>query len=309
MKLFDLPKLPFTERAGCADQAFFYDEEANHGWLQHIYPQGYGQTMGDRTYLQVFADFVRPYLKGMVVDIGGNDGSLGSLLGRPYMVVDGDGAIESCELGGENFVSSHTIEHLRNPEILISKVGKAIGGGVFGLQFPSLDLLVEDSRFDQIHHQHLHYFSERSITKLLKDHGLRVIAKQWNPDHWGTLMLVCVKGDGQVTGKRITGTDIKFAKHVFQMEMAICKYFLKEGFVCYGASPMLPIFGYYLPIDKAEFIAEDNKKKCGGRVKNQYDLKGRDVLITVTSKLTARLLTSKAFEAGARNVINPFHQL
>lgn len=306
--IFDLPNLPFTETPGSADQAFVFDEETRHGRLKYFYPQAYGQQMGDRTYLTVFADFLRPYLHGEVVDIGGNDGTLGSLLGKPYFIVDGAGGIEKAEIAGQNFVSSHTIEHLADPEILIRKVANALGGGVFGLQFPSLDLLVEDSRFDQVFHGHYHYFSERSITALLAKHDLRVVAKKWNSDHWGTLMLVCVKGQGEVTGRQITATDIKYSRFMFRMQMTATKNHLKD-FVCYGASPMLPVLGYYLPIHKAEFVADDDKRKSGGGVRSDYDLKGRDVLITAVSKLTARLLTSKAFEKGARNVIVPFHQL
>ncbi len=334
-KLFSLPDYPFTEREGVMDQGFLFCD-CGHGRLQTIVPGLYGELRTGKSdsakhSIDVFAEFVMEHVSTSetVIDIGGNDGSLAKQFhARNYLLVDPQASfglkttIEQVDLKPYKhelklILSSHTLEHVPDPHVFMRKVSECMTeDDILALQFPSLEMLVEDSRMDHIHHQHIHYFSERSISRLLAKYGFKVIASKFNPDHWGALMLVCKKGVGAVQGGEITANEILNARISFRLEMAACEMRLKRrAFISYGASQMLPILSYYLPsIEKAQFIADDNESVSGvwrnRAITNQYNFAGRDVLITgISSKYTARKLVQKALGAGARNVIVPLHQL
>ena len=120
-----------------------------------------------------------------IIDIGANDSSLlkmfesgdNKLVEDPNMKSDNPNIkcvneyIEDCDLNeygeGKIIVCSHTLKHMYEVrsffENLISKV--SYEDDIF-FQFPPLELLVLDSRFDQINHQHLNYFSLKSINSL-----------------------------------------------------------------------------------------------------------------------------------------------
>jgi hypothetical protein len=316
-KVLDLPKFPLTEVDGVADQEFLFCESCSHGKLKAIIPPevlyARPSKMGqDKSYLDRFASFVKRYGDFLVVvDIGANDGSLLSRFAGWKVPIDREsGGIENADLSSlkdkrKLILSSHTLEHIERADVAIGQVSAVMGEmDLLAIQVPSLDLLVEDARIDQIHHQHIHYFSERSLTALLAKNGLEVIDCEFNPDHWGALMVVCRKGNGQPRGKKIGGLDLAAAVLSFTSEMAHVTYkLLGRKFVAYGEGQMLPVLSYWLPeLVNADFIADDSK--------GPFNLRDRDVLISaVSSKMTARLLLTKAFEKGARNVFVPFRQL
>ena len=318
-KVFSLPGYPFTDKPGVGDQGFLFCE-CGHGMLEKVYPQESGR-MGEDHYLNVFADFIKRHADhyDLVIDIGGNDGSLANRFNSAYEVIDPsvNCGIEEVILTRFKFthklyVSSHTLEHVEDPNLFISKVSRSLRyEDTVALQVPSLECLVEDFRFDQIHHQHIHYFSERSLTALLAKHGLEVIASEFNYDHWGALMVVAKPGKGHASGKKLERLDVLFSRFIFTTNMGTWRYKLRNGgFVAFGASPMLPVMDYHLPLEKADFIADDDRSKEGfwrnKVVTSDYSLKDRDVVITASSKVSTRKLTSKALSLGARNVYTPF---
>lgn len=319
--VLDLPDFPLTEVAGKVDQKFLFCQECTHGKLEvfvspevlYTKPSKMGS---DRSYLDRFAHFVKNHGDfPVIVDIGGNDGSLLERFSGIKIAIDpqSDGIKKTIEEADLFFLkdkrklilSSHTLEHLQDPSIFASKVSQVMGpDDLLAIQIPSMELMVEDGRLDHIHNQHLHYFSERSLTTLLKTYGLEVIEVQFNPDHWGALMVVAKKGEGKVTGRKIEGLDLAAAILSFTGGMAHLTYKLhNRKFIAYGEGQMFPILSYWLPsLNDAEFIADDSK--------GPFILRDRDVVVTaVSSKMTARLLVMKAFEKGARNVFTPFNQL
>ena len=62
-------------------------------------------------------------------------------------------------------------------------------------QFPGLELLVEKARYDQIHHQHINYFSIKSVCYMLEEAGAEIIDYKFNPFHWGAIMIAFKKKD------------------------------------------------------------------------------------------------------------------
>lgn len=319
--LFGYPELPVSS-VESADLRFMFCNLCSHGMLDRVVDAP-GELVSGKSHsatkcLEVFAEWVRHWCAGAntIIDIGGNDSTLLQMfIGDTKVCIDpmvGE-SIEEADLTRYRFpqkliLSSHTIEHLGDPTILVSKVAEVMREKDYlALQFPSLDLLVQDCRLDQVHHQHIHYFSERSISALLAPYGLKIIASHFNHDHWGTLMVVCKKGAGGIQGKQITWLDILNARITFSLEMMACDMRLKKKpFVAYGYGPMFRVLGYHLPsLKEAEYIVDDDptKGKTGS-------LAEKDVFISAfSSKMTARQLMAKAFERGARNVMVPLQTL
>jgi hypothetical protein len=319
-QVIDLPSYPFTDKPSAADQEFLFCS-CGHGMLKNVYPQESGK-MGEANYLSVFAEFVKKHVGhyDLVIDIGGGDASLCKLFSGPYQVIDPaiNCGIEEAHLQSFKFthkliLSSHTLEHIPDPNLFVSKVSACLRKeDTVALQVPSLDWLVEDQRFEQVYHQHIHYFSERSLTALLAKHGLKVIATEFNPDHWGAIMVIARKGDGAAAGRPITRLDVVFSRFCFGTAIGLWRYKLRNGgFLIYGASPMLPVMEYHLPVlAKAEYIADDDGNKEGIwrnlLVTPDYQFKDRDVVIASCSKATSRRMMAKAIDLGARNVYAPF---
>jgi 2-polyprenyl-3-methyl-5-hydroxy-6-metoxy-1,4-benzoquinol methylase len=59
--------------------------------------------------------------------------------------------------------------------------------GVFVVQAIYLGGMVENTAFDQVYHEHLCYYTLRSLSALLNRHGLEIFAAQLVPIHGGTI--------------------------------------------------------------------------------------------------------------------------
>lgn len=353
--IIDLPRFPLTERyepasvefvdRGYFDQALLFCEACTHGKLAAVVPPAelYGAdyltrsagSVGSLAAIDHFASFITETpMDGVqtVIDIGGNDASLvGRLPGACKVVVDphADGDvhilrafIEDADLGPwkadrKLIVSSHTLEHIQHPQEFIDKVNSVcMHGDWLAIQVPGLDALVHDARIDHIHHQHIHYFSRRSLSKLLAKAGFEIVRHRYDFTHYGALMMMCRKGAGEASNPRIVPSDILSAQRRFKAQMRSAR--VPEESIAFGAALMLPVLAYHLPaLAAVEYIADNSKAKHGLRyinfdraIRSDYDLKGRDVVITgISTKLACRALVAQAFEKGARNVLVPLNNL
>lgn len=337
----------FEPGRGRADQAFMFCVACVHGGLanaippEQLYGQGYrtrtAASVGSKRAVENFAAFAKEHcpLDGVktVIDIGGNDASLVNCFsGKRRVVVDPNAQGDDVEIVrefAENadlhpwkadrkiVLCSHTLEHVPNLTAFMASVGACIDpSDRFALQFPSLELLLDGCHINQIHHQHVHYFSLRSATIFLARHGFRILASRFDPDHYGALMIVAERGEPAEPPKsRIRATTVFWRRQLFDRVMHQANARIeKKGWIALGASLMLPTLVYYLPaLNDVEYIADNDRSKNGLRYVNfnkqicsKYDLKGRDVVVTATStKLACRALTAQAFKDGARNVVVP----
>jgi hypothetical protein len=298
----------------------------------------YGDSYGYRTKnsgtaqaaITRFLDFIG-VVPGVdtVIDIGASDGYLLSYSGIAHKVAvdphaeieDGDAvralfenaALSSYQGRRKLFVASHTLEHVPDVDAFLSKIsGLWRDGDKLAISVPSLDLMVAECRMDWVHHQHVQYFSERSLGLLLAKHGFGILKSQFDHQHWGALMLLCDRKVRGVKAESMNKWTISRAHTEF--EHMISEVSVPKGAIGFGAGPMVPVLRYHLPaLENIAYIADNDRSKNGLRYTNfdksiraDYDLADRDVVITaVTSKLSARALTAQAFERGARNVIVP----
>ncbi len=300
-----------TQKIGLVDQKFHFCQTCGHGQLANLIDKNilYGHCYRTRTSsspsavgaLDVFADFIENILGDRKVktllEVGCNDiyflnklkdkadvlygidpilkdkenqvsDSKIKLIGDFFENVD----LKAVRIKADIILSSHTFEHVEQPAELIEKlIISAADNALFFFQFPGLDALVRDARFDQMFHQHLNYFSERSVQFLLEKLGVELIDIKVNPYHWGALMVAFRKKKADRAKSKnisvpITGALIKQQYQVFKNNMQVTAGRLAvipdENLYGFGAALMMPVLDYYLEgLRRIKYIIDDDKNK------------------------------------------------
>ncbi len=194
-------------------------------------------------YLTNFFRFIKKnvkkdFNKKAIIDIGGNDSTFLSLFKNKIKInidpnASGDEEIIKERKYFENvnfskfkklekiYVSSHTIEHLIDINDLIKKISSTIKIGDFiFLQFPSFELFIKHSRFDQITHQHLNLYSLNSISKILNKHSLFIRKFEFDESVYGTLRLFVKKSKKKITLCLIS-KQLKLRKNLKNLQIFI----------------------------------------------------------------------------------------
>jgi hypothetical protein len=363
-----------TRPLAILDQSFCFCERCGHGQLTNTIPADflYGSNYFTRTSnssaktaIDDFLKFVKPQLPARrmksILEIGCNDLYMLSelkdraetlcgidpiwkgreqetstpklrVIGAFIEEVDATRLVEDRDV----VLCSHTLEHIDDPlSLLRSLVAGASSKTRFFFQFPGLDPLVKDGRFDQLHHQHLNYFTLQSAIAALEKAGAELLSYEFNYYHWGALMISFRKRSGGATAKhrklgrsveRLTGRRIRDRYALFRQSMKAINAQLRQlratqkvyGF---GAALMLPLLAYHIPeIAKLECIIDDDPEKQGlyyinfplkivpaGRVKN---LGHSAIAVTaINSKQNVRALTRKLIDLQVKDIFIPTHVL
>ena len=344
------------------DQKLMFCPKSNHAYLGKLLPQDFiynsenyhtvsSASQGSVTALNNFFAFITKNIKEgteSFVDIGANDTLLlkkfkdkdVNLIGIDPNINSDDGSIvcikdylENVDLnkyakGKKTFISSHTLEHIYDPRKFMKILSESsTEEDQFFFQFPSLDLLVRDNRFDQIHHQHIHYFSVQSLSQLISEFGFQLIDHYLDPDHYGTLMVSFKKTSKEIRlyeyESFYSSEEIKERYETFLTDISSTNKkieHVEDNLYCYGASLMLPILSYYMPsMDKALKIIDQDKSKSGLSYVNydveitdglNIDLTKSEVLITaVATKLATRKIVNNLCEKKAMNIILPLNTI
>jgi len=341
-----------------ADQSLRFCEACQHLFLGTHLPKDFiysnyltesSSSQGSMLALKNFHAFVMEHLTftpNSIIDIGANDISLlklflnfkSRLIGVDPNVSSSNPRIEcfrgyvedfdfsEVNAGNRVFLCSHTLEHIYRPASLFERFSSVLKSGdeVF-MQFPSLELLVRDARFDQVHHQHLNYFSLASVSKLVSTFGLSVVSYRYDSDHYGALMCrirKCPPIDLSI--KRVIDlTELNFSHKVFTQSINAAETRVgafKDEFFCFGASLMLPILGYYIPsLCRAQSILDGSPTKHGLTYVNFQRPIGSDadvnfseadfVVTAVATKAATRSITNLLSQRGARNIVLPLNML
>lgn len=340
-------------------QAFNFCEICTHGFLREQLPRDFiyenynthtAASIGSVVATNHFYDFILKYIPNnfnVVIDIGANDVTLlkkfsetsARLIGvdpniasdTPQILCIKD-YIENIDLtqfgySSRLFLCSHTLEHLYNLDYFFENLSKiASEDDHFFFQFPSLDLLVRDCRFDQIHHQHLHYFSLYSFQRLLNTYGFGLLSHEFDPSHYGALMVYFIKKKPDIklgAGGIVTKENIisSYEAYVASMEAANKRIGRDDfKFYCYGASLMLPILNYYIPnLINTVAILDTNPSKFGMSYVNFdkkiidadcFDYRRSNIVLTaISTKLAARKIIADLALRETMNVVLPFNTL
>jgi len=339
------------------DQSFQYCGNCGHGQLENVLPQKrlydsqaykfrtsqsiWGATKGNDVFLKFINESIKDKKFKRIIEIGCNDAYLlENLKGRAEELIGVDPVLESEERDGikligdfyentdlrteDSLVITHQVlEHLENPKGLLKEIMKTSNENttcVFG--FPSLDYLVDDSRFDQIFHHHLNYFSKNSSLRLLDEVGANCFNVGWNSHYWGTIMLAFKPSQKRnLETDKINVSEIQESFSLFKEHMAHLSSFIeksKRDLYCYGAGLQLPVLNYYVPSinQKSKGIIDDDSSKDGLIYPNlkpkiisgqKVDLKDKDIIITAIN--FSRGILQNIVKKDPHRIYNPFNSL
>jgi hypothetical protein len=342
------------------DQTFCYCSDCSHGYLKEIisheflYCQENYNTVttlsqGSLISIDNFSSFISKNSESSStysIDIGGNDSDLLKKIGRAKgCIIDPHASSDSedfkCitefvedidpelfDYDSVDIVSSHTLEHIEDPHVFFSFVKRIKNVSNVYIQVPCLELMVESSRYDLIHHQHLHYFSLSSISKLAKYHGFTVKDFEYDVDHYGTLRVHLVINQSSNTLSSVSydhslqlSTSLIAAEyHEFYLICAkqSSKISKLPKLYCYGAALMLPIVFYYYPClnDHCLGVFDKDKNKSNIWYANitvpilhddQMYLSDKSVVISaVATRSACRKIIKDIISRNPKHVFIPF---
>jgi len=341
---------------GHIDQEIRFCTDCNHMFLRHVmdanqiyrndnYITSSILSRGAVVCIENFVNFIKKSIADLsqytIIDIGGNDSTLleyfltkcKKLINIDPNASTSNQAIEihksfleeidfTALKDGQSkiFVSSHTIEHLEDPAKLLRSLSLIVTNNDFlYLQFPSLELLIEQKRFDQICHQHINYFSLNSIMKIMEQVGLQVNDYEFDSSHFGTLrVLVTRRKTNDIQSLQFTDTSISdsycsFRRYCEQYNH-LMKDFLyqRQGF---GAGLMVPTLAYYLPlINNLSKIVDDNPMRIGKRYislippivgMDELDVDKPVLITSISTKIAARAIFTKLVSLGVNDICLP----
>lgn len=157
-------------------------------------------------------------INDVVVDIGGNDGSLLKEFrkenrsphyinidcSRSFIDVNLDAGIEYlCEYFSDKtelpykatlITSTNVFQHTESIRSFVRGVEKNLSSnGVWCLEFPYILTTLANDNYDQIYHEHIYYYNLKNIVELLAQENMRVINVSYHDMHAGTLRVLSVK--------------------------------------------------------------------------------------------------------------------
>ena len=365
---------PVKERLGFVDQSFFICGHCGHGQINHIVDPKvlYAHTYFFRTSTSPsareatdrFLQFIQRTIKNKsfktIVEVGCNDLYLLHLLKnrarhlvgidpvladyrgpvdpKIKVVVDFIEHVDLAQAIGPSpdvVISSHVLEHIADPVDSIRKLLKYAGPDtLFFFQFPGLESLVGDFRFDQIFHQHISYFTLPSVKYMLNGLDCDLVDAKVNPYHWGALMIAFRKKKSKMkasqvkakAGKAIGMLDpahvagrYKMFVHTMALVNERLQSLKNEKVYGYGAALMLPVLSYHLKNDLSslECIVDDDPNKAVLSYVNlpvkicssqKVNVGGATVLITATTALSnVRNILPKVIALKPKQIIVPLN--
>lgn len=200
----------------CATSQLDYTVKKEVMFGDHTYLSGVTKSLSDH-FKQVATDVDTEFFKERayksVLDIGSNDGTQlkhFQALGYDVLGVESSKTtakiaeeagiptrneffnLESIEKIGRQFDvinASGVFFHLEELHSVTKAIKKGLkDDGVFVVQFLYMKSILENDAFDQIYHEHLLYYSLRTIEILLNRHGLSMFDARLAPIHGGSII-------------------------------------------------------------------------------------------------------------------------
>jgi len=227
----------------------------------------------------------------------------------------------SCK--ADLIIASHTFEHLERPKEVLEKMAKASSDdAIFILEVPGFENLIRNARFDQVFHQHLQYFSLKSLLFLIKDLGFYYLKHTYNFNYWGGTVVLAFSKKGDKTKKcvpfcpsqNMISKQLKVFKKMVESTKSTIESFSDHVVFGYGAAQMLPILAYHLNTDMSflKFIIDDDSNKDGMRypglkvsIKSGSSIDLSDAVILITALDSIRPILKKILKINLRNIIVP----
>ena len=361
---------PATEEYRGIDQGFMLCADCGHGQLLYSVDPNYiyGPTYWHRSSASpiatsgndFFADFINRFVGdqtfNLIVEIGCNDLYLLRKMahkGRRLYGIDpiwrgresqetGDIKVLgrfveevdfSNDLGGspDLILSAHTFEHVDDPKRQLERlIQNAADDALFFIEVPGFDSLLTNSRFDQIFHQHIQYFSLPSFRRMIADIGGEYLTHTFNYSYWGGTMMVGFKKASSAKEARQPNGLVPPTPQFVQERYQIFRErfdglaqtigtLVDSPIYGYGAAQMVPTMAYHLGSDLSFLICilDDNPDRADLRYPGLsvwtrqpdrgLDLTKASVLITALDSL--RPILQRLISMQARHILVPLNML
>lgn len=161
--------------------------------------------------------------------------------------------------------STHNLEHINFPQTQFARLlDSAAPGALLVIEVPDSDAMVRKGRFDQVFHQHVHYFGLSSFLAFFEAIGAEYVTHAYDRHNWGgSLLIVARKPGGAPLPAGIaqprpqlvpafTTAQVAQRFGAFQRRMADFMDVLNDfdgPLYGYGAGQMVPSVAYHLASD------------------------------------------------------------
>lgn len=231
----------------------------------------------------------------------------------------------ATELGGrpDLIISTHNLEHIIDPLTQYRRLMEVVSDdALFVIEVPDADTMVDNLRFDQVFHQHVHYFGLNSFCRFIESVGGEYVDHARNERNWGGSLTVAFrrrrKGTGEGRGRRLERAQMAERYALFRRQKADLKAQLmgiRGPIWGYGGGQMVPSLAYHMDSDLSFLsgIVDDNPSRNGlfyphlaPRIvagPERPDLKEAVVFITAVDG--ARAIGRKLQDEGVRTLVFP----
>lgn len=150
-----------------------------------------------------FLEHLKPKVKGIVgVDPARQISSMANAAGIPTVCDffnESSARLAVAEFGRPDvIVARHCLAHNEWPHEMVRSAADTLDeGGYFVVENAYVMNTVENAEFDQVYHEHMFYFSIRSMSELLRRHGMVLVDAMMSLVHGGSIIFVARKGDGE----------------------------------------------------------------------------------------------------------------
>lgn len=344
------------------DQELVISKSSGHVQLKYILDQSYLYSPQNYRYrskssltsnyqLDVFIKFIKKNLNNKInsiLDVGGNDSyvinRLAQKKAKKYVIdpvgINNDKGIivinkflKDVDLSKDIVkpdlvICRHTLEHIPEPKLFLNKLMSECDDNCnFVFEVPSLERMIETQRFDAIMHQHISYFSVKSLKLLIENCGGIINSYQiFKKGSCGGSIIFSFKKLKKKIKQR-TKIKINYRKNYkttkeglenFKKNMILLRGLINNTdgqLIGYGAGLMLSTYIYFLKINiaKIKYILDDDKTKHNWQYKNlnvkikfpkKIEFKKNENYI-VTSLENKKTLISKILTLNPNNVYFP----
>jgi SAM-dependent methyltransferase len=101
-------------------------------------------------------------------------------------------------------VGRHCMAHNESPHEMIAAAAAILDDGYLVIENAYVLNTIENAEFDQIYHEHMFYFSIRSMRALLELHGMQLVDVTMSLVHGGSVIFVAKRGNGEQPGETAT---------------------------------------------------------------------------------------------------------
>lgn len=119
-------------------------------------------------------------------------------------------------------IANNVFNHSNDPLNFLKGVDNLLKkNSIFVFEQPYFASGLYSSKFDQIYHEHVSYFTAENIRSIIDRIGLKIISMKFNNYHGGSLRTIVVKKNSDFKEK----TDLKFIKKEYREKIYTIKFY------------------------------------------------------------------------------------